>query len=488
MIPGFREIRWELARERMAARLHARRERRLVERFGGRGALGPTRPPDYGAALRTMAALGLRPGEYCGCHRRGCDACLVTGGCGDWACMACQPLLLRLARTQGGAKKLRRRRADIEYSPGSFPGAIDVHVHHSCASVDDSETFIAEVAAGTEDSSATTTKARVDRIVGMFGEDYARSVFLMGAFDGELEDSTDAPVRRSIDINRVTEAIWDSQPLGTYSILPFYHVRPEQFDDAATLDDLTERIEDDGWYGVGELVVHGHGYHHPDPELAVEDAFSEVFLEMLVVAATEGVPVAFHWEFGLTDDILRYTPERAFEELTWLLDEVGSRAGRPLKTVICHCGVGPRDKRDPADPKDIWEDASLFEAWQERIQTLLDYFPFVWFDIAGLQLTSSNRAHEDLERLYDPATDTVTLLGEFLLDRMASNPKRFLIGTDADDALDEDEVDRWGIESFLDSYAAYEYFLGLGTLTDIEIEMIWARNAWDLLYRPEPAV
>lgn len=453
-----------LREEREAVRRALAVERQVVMASGGCGS-GPRRPADLAAQARASRAFGFRGGELCGCHRPGCETCAANGGCGDSGCRRCQGRLADLwaaTRSLGGARpvfpyRLRRRRTKKARLPGRNFGFVDMHAHNMCASNLDFADYLAGVG-------ATETEARIDRLLRFRDEADADEVVVMGSYDGEVSGG----MRKTIDINEVTEAVWAAD---SAFFAPFYHVRTEEMDEAYVLTDATTRIETDGWCGIGELFVHGHGYNY-----SYTGTGSGLYA-LCAMAANNLVPVSVHWEFGLTDDIETWPPETNFEELLALLDDVKSNTGADLKLIVCHVGVGPANA---ADETDIWARRDLFQAWKVRIDHLLANYSELRFDLAGMQLGIGSYERGNLYRLVD-ASLAYTPLGLVILDWLRDYPDRFLIGTDCDNGEDVDTSSRWGVETYLDSVDLYHQFLG--PLFGEIAEQVFETNAFDVLTR-----
>jgi hypothetical protein len=242
-------------------------------------------------------------------------------------------------------------------------------------------------------------------------------------------------------------------------------------------------------------------------------------------AANYGVPVSVHWEIGLTDvdpstGELLTSPQDNWRHLLWLLrrfpteSEVldpadpratdprgvvhdylwdvgeygvgGDDAYAPLKLILCHCGLGPVNA---VLGLELSDDATRWADYKIRISHLLETYPWVYFDIAGLQLgLQTGTTREPVWRLYDPTLPDVepTEIGRWLLETMSVWPGRFLFGTDADNRVDADTDESYGIDTYLDSVDMYLEFLQYGVdngyLTDANVEAILYGNAQEILY------
>lgn len=422
------------------------------------------------------AAFGLKAGWACGCHRQGCDTCVATGGCGSPSCTTCWPFGWCIPRIQGAG-------AGIAGPPPAPPPQqatteiVDMHAHNFVDIDIDCTFFIANPS-----TASNVSAERIDLLLEMPATEPALvATVLMGNWSGGT--SWDEPA----GINAVSAAALDRSAEAATYFYPFYFIPMERFDDY-DMGDLLYRLDMDGFVGIGELYVFGHGYDYVD--------FSPRFLSIFAFAVQREVPVAVHWDLSTTDWTDTSAPDtsnpstedRNWERLLTLLDRFpGTETEPALKLILCHCGLGP--DTDVADETvDFWSEIGLWRKWTNRIDHLLRNYPKVWFDLAGLQIgtDSSNR----IWRLFD-TYGVPTKLGTWLLAKMVelgpdgeAYAKRFLVGTDCNNRSGPDPgpAGEWGSESAAESLAMYQTFLSLGSLTDEQIRMVLADNAWEALF------
>lgn len=326
-------------------------------------------------------------------------------------------------------------------SSGSY---IDMHSHNFVYTQDDAMEFIADPVGA--DPATNKTAERVDRTLTMRDAGVAQSVFF-GSYDGETEGSW----RRAPGINAVGAAALARSAEAATFFLPFYGIPEWKFDTLSPEDlaDLEMRLRDDGFAGIGELLVHGHTKSYAP--------MSSTFMAIFELAVKYEVPVSVHWEFGNTFD---GSDDFNWNQLIDLLDrfpETNERAG--LKLILCHCGLGPPD---PTSRYDIDADVPKFTTWKARIRTLLEWYPGVYFDVAGMQLGTA-ASFERVWRLYDADSDTLTNVGDFLRWMMSSSGEgytdRFVFGSDCDNRYDVDpRAGVWGVASHIDSVPMYMDF------------------------------
>jgi Amidohydrolase len=493
--------------ERDALRRHQMTERRVARQhqraeLDGRATFGDPafrarRAQDLRSLRRASQEFGLVGGELCGCHEKNCATCLNNGGCGDTRCAPCSGALRRLRGKPWSAVRpdLGARLGLGEHNPklggggpvvedggeelirvpsvvGWVEWIVDMHAHNFTHSHDDSDDYLAGV-------SGTITEERIARLFDLNG--YMDRSVMMGSFDGTVDDA----ITLSTDINAITAAAVATDPDHEYYFLPFYHVRTSEFASSVPFYDYDTKIDvkSGTFLGVGELFVHGHG---EDFSYLTEPSTGQ-FLDIFVKAANNNRPVSVHWEIGYTTDAT-YTPSANFDDLEALLAAVEAAGPTwPLRLVICHCGLGPRPSVD--------EDIDKYEEWtayQEYMQTLLDDHDNVYFDLSGLQIgrVPVDEADDPKQvwRLYTIAPDGSTApteVGKYLLSLMANYPERFILGTDVDNASDEDDGDRFGTTTAAESLRMYIGYLLMDyssdstplTLTEAQITQIAIDNA-----------
>jgi hypothetical protein len=220
---------------------------------------------------------------------------------------------------------------------------------------------------------------------------------------------------------------------------------------------------DAGFAGVGELIVHGHGSDY-DYVTSIVDIFR--------AAAQYSAPVLVHWEIGRVPPgrssasqnflqlkiAIRYFPNEEISSYTQTIE--GGLV--PVKVILAHCGAGPQAGTMTPDELSDYTD---------RIDELLEDFPNVYFDIAGLVGAVPD--------LYDPASGNPTPVGAMLLSRMADDryTHRFLIGLDAE-SRNESLVLWYG--SHLVHYQAY---LRAGGLRYDQQRKVRYENAFNALHQ-----
>lgn len=344
--------------------------------------------------------------------------------------------------------------SDSSEEASTFEGEyFDIHSHNFCAEYDD--WYAAE--AGT---AGTSTDARIDWLYSLKDEGIGRMA-ISGMADGTAGSD---PVLDFETINDITYYAYGRYP---DFFVPFIQIFPENIDGDAP--DYVDDLLADGFQGVGELFIHGHGTNVN----ALEPLRS-----VCVVAASYGVPVLMHWEFGNVDDTTVRTADENFDQLVELLDEFpnvpvfaytayAEHEILPLKVVIAHCGAGPGD---------MASGSSTFTAYQDRIETLLATYHNVYFDLAGMQTKTVRQLYTTVA-----GTPRPTDLGDFLLQKMAEYPNRFLVGIDTENRS-ESMTDDYG-----DTVSYYGNFLAMtpttGTpLSDGAQSAIKAGNAFLVLY------
>lgn len=220
-------------------------------------------------------------------------------------------------------------------------------------------------------------------------------------------------------------------------------------------DDIDEWLAY-GFQGVGELFVHGR----TDQDTREDGT---------VITAKD------NWD-QLIDLLEQFA---APQEVT----------DRPLKLILAHCGDGPAD-HEVIDPNDGGMTEEDRDAWLDRLDTLLETYPYVWFDLAGMQVGDPGVDETSaVQRLFTSAGPTK--VGSALLERIARYPDRFLLGTDTSDeyATTTSVTDSTGTKTYLgtDSYLAsisnYIAFLDLA-LSAPDKARVMTENAAEVLWDP----
>lgn len=471
----------DLARQVLAQRMARQSERAALALAGG-GVFHVPRSILLPKARRARESFRLVGGELCGCRARSCATCGVeidlAGGdcpCGSPGCNLCaapgptgSP---GGAGGPGGPPALPN--SLLSPAPTLFPPAIrpwlhgilepehsepstelvcdgsyfDMHGHNFCYTYDD----WAQVLAG---ATGTVTEQRA-------GQLYSLKNYGVGCMT----------VAGMVDIGAGTDAVLDYATVNDITLYvaslhpeffaPFLQVIPEGGTFAPDAEDYVRDHLADGFLGVGELFVHGHGGNVNDmvPLLGICKA-----------AASYGVPVQVHWEFGNVDDEGIRTPAENFEQLIQLLDQFpndpietytaySEDSPVPLKLIVCHCGTGP-GTMDMVHLTD-------YMAWME---ILLGRYPNVYFDIAGMQVGDEHKLF-----FYEGRRPRLSDLGQFLIDKIAQFPTRFMFGIDCENRYSS-------IRMWQNSVTEYGVFLSLGNLSNAEQDLVKVGNAFVVLY------
>lgn len=284
-----------------------------------------------------------------------------------------------------------------------------------------------------------------------------------------MVDSTSGadPVADSFTTNLITSYAAGLHP---DFFVPFVQVLPGEIDSSAA--SLVAAMLAAGFEGVGELIVHGHGTDIND---------NSALIAIGRVAAPYGAPMQMHWEFGNVTDWSVRTPAENFTQLLAFLDAFPNLPVSgyfysdpadpiPLKVILCHCGAGPSWPQPP----------DVQAAWEERLLYLLKTYVNVYFDLAGMQVTTGGE-------LYNKTATGIQPLGAFLLDCIASYPTRFLLGYDTETRYATDIGSYRGVATYIKSIPNYEDFLAMESftgayLTDAQKGLVRAGNAFNVLY------
>lgn len=481
--------------QRAAGRAAWLAERRAVGYLGGRG-MTAGRKIGFGSSVRASTSFGLRGGELCGCRGAACGSCHSVGEAAPpwehlgWrlkAGMAMAPAMRCTAGKAGGASGgVTPPPAKLpipDYPYPTFPGGvfgpddlfgigwrdpsageyIDVHAHDFCSSEGDWT--------GTRED----TDYRLGLLYGLRSAGIDRMVISGFADDKRLTGDDGTPILDDQRIDEVTE--YASDRYYDYFI-PF--VRVFEFDDPDA-PDYVESFLAAGFAGVGELILHGHGFDFNEP--------TDVLIDVCRVAVKYDVPVLVHCDMGNVDDPTVRGAGENFSQLMEVLSafpaedpEVVSTGvfdtntsiannseSKPLKLILAHCGVGPND---------VMEAGPLF-AWTERIDFLLMNYPQVSFDLSGMQLDQvfdSPSCHQ----LFDPSSGTLTAIGKALLERILRWPTRFMFGTDMESRAG------YYATAYSRSVPLYDEFLDKGAASAGEIpeaiqHMVKGTNALNVL-------
>lgn len=459
------------------------------------------------AARRRAAAAFVGEGvELCGCSERGCEACSTSErcACGKVSCafssVATTPVV---ARSASGAPKAclgpppavagvaapavfwaplvganppgamePHAVAQLSFEPNLLNDALeeltrtfagtyfDTHSHNFMSTYQDWGNVMAGAALG------TATYERIGWLASFASHDVGKMV-ISGMSD---ETSGADPVSDSVTANLIT-----SYAAGLYPdfFVPFVQVLPEEIDASAA--SLVGAMLAAGFEGVGELIIHGHNTDIND---------NTNLFEIGRVAAAYGVPMQMHWEFGNVNNWADRTPEQNFDQLLAFLNSFPNVSVRgytysdpsgpiPLKVILCHCGAGPSWPQPP----------EVETPWKERMLYLLKTYENVYFDLAGMQVTTFGELYH--------GTD-IYPIGAFLLDCIATYPTRFLLGYDTETRFYNDTGGRWGVSSYIKSIPHYEDFLGMESfnkvvLTEAQKLRVRSANAFEVLYtKPTP--
>lgn len=426
----------------------------LAERLAVQAASGDhvvSRPWDPKAARRAARSFALLGGELCGCAMPGCRTCASDGTFGDetcrcasYGCPMCTPPWSAPPRRVG--KLLGRREqppptaplpSGFEIEPG-FPEGFFAPRYfciHSHLSV-----FTRESYEDTLDSSHSGDTDIDERIAMLesLRPDYGVERLVVSAMLGG---------RRGADPTLDGPEL-DVMAAYAYSVNPDYFVPfVRGFDINSPNLFWIELCLAWGFRGIGELFCFGYGNELENIGTLVE---------VCELAARYHVPLAVHWEIGnRTADDARTPAEAAWNQLFSLLNQfptsqldtftrVSEDEPLPFKLILCHCGSGP----DITDPYMIRE-------YEARLDLLLKGFPNVYFDLAGMQGPEGPVLYARLE-----GSDTLTLLGRVIADRVLAYPDRFLFGVDATERSAED------FEAWASSIPNYDAFLTLAGITD----------------------
>lgn len=429
------------------------------------------RKVDIAGQSRAVATFGLT--GACGCGDCGiCRssrvsqvACSCGAGCcsrrgvggGEWLAFAGQKGKF--------PPRFPEPRPVIRHFPDRFPEPhmvpdgpfFDTHSHNFCASKMDWYNTAFTHAMGLEAVTDTEEKigwlyqfkaAGISQMVvsGMYDNEAERHSFFDRGVDGELLDT-------------ITAFAWAQHP---HFFVPF--VRGFDLADPNAPAYVQSWLEA-GFRGVGELIIHGHGGDYNDVQ---------TLIDIFTVAARFEVPVQVHWEIGNVDPNSNRTAEDNFIQLQTVLDAFSKVAiqeiaavkegALPLKLILAHCGAGPQDVvagyRGLVDPA----------AYESRLNTLLDEYPNVYFDVAG------NVGFSPDLWLPNPPPGAPTDLGEFVLTKMSEQPDRFLLGLDVENRTAQ------RTRMYMDTFFQYASYLNWEqTLSASDKELIKHKNALKVL-------
>jgi len=230
-----------------------------------------------------------------------------------------------------------------------------------------------------------------------------------------------------------------------------------------------------GFQGVGELFCYGYPNELAGPE---------PLIEVCRLAASAYVPVAVHWEIGNRSwgpgEEDRTPPDVAYDHLlallaafpkdrleTFTVYSEADEAPLPFRLILCHCGSGPTA-----------DDATLVGEYVRRLDELLDNYPNVYFDLAGMQGPEGPVLYKLVLGAYQ-----LTLLGAELATRMDDHPDRFLFGVDANETPAGLDSAAEVFSGWAGSIPNYETFLTLTGISDSDkLEMFRYWNAVRVLY------
>lgn len=325
----------------------------------------------------------------------------------------------------------------------------DIHSHNFCSTFTDWE------------GDRSDTDARIDRLKTMADATSIGQMVISGMVD---PTSGSDPVDDTSTVNSISLYAADRYP---DLLLPFLQVFQQDFDDEWTPTYVETALASGDYVGVGELFVHGHQSNYDEVDSLVA---------ICRRAALYGVPVQVHWEYGNVDATVidkttgtaianPRTAAENFDQLTEVLNhfmnvpiadwhyttQPNVSDWLPLKLICAHCGIGPGNTMD----------ATLLADWEARIELLLAAYPNVYFDLAGMQVGG-------VSQLLSGASPTAA--GQFLLEKMAAYPDRFLVGIDTENRADEtftgsDGTHSGTVDTYTPSVSNYGTYLTKGTLT-----------------------
>lgn len=316
---------------------------------------------------------------------------------------------------------------------------IDIHGHVFCSSE------------GDWTDTRVDTDYRLSLLYGMRSAGIDRMV-LSGFADTSLDDPL-------ID-ERIDEVTAYASDLYYDFFIPF--VRVFEFDDPHA-PDYVESYLAAGFAGVGELILHGHGFDFNE---------SDVLVDICRVAVKYDVPVLVHSDMGNVDSPTTRSAAQNFDQLIEVLDSfptedlevepsgvfdpsdsaASESNSTPLKLILAHCGAGPTDTMEP----------EVLAAWAARIDILLMNYPNVYFDLAGMQL-DGRPGTPSCHTLFGRTSGLLTTTGKAILERILKWPTRFMFGTDAE------SVSATHAAAYIASVPLYEEFLNKGASSAGEI-------------------
>ncbi len=422
------------------------------------------RLPGYEGSRRAAKSFGLVGGELCGCRAPGCAPCTSDGcaprvsGCKDANCATCASVSgatieKRVAREKEVTEEVEVAHLGfLPWDPGPGIGLdtesyVDVHSHLFASNTSDWGWTQFWDAFGAVPS--TSTVERIERlysleaygvtrmaISGMYDDTSREYLFYIEGFGGFI-------LYDGVDGTDLDDMVLYAASLYPDYFVPFVRGFAQELDLASPWTQIYVRaaVVSGGFQGVGELIIHGHGADYTDTDA----------LEATCESAFYGdTPILLHWEFiGCAAEDTNYTQ---------LLDLIGRFADVPSGDavfIIAHCGLGP-------DPVDLTK-------YEARLDELLAY-ERVYFDFSGMQVGATQKL-----MYWDGAAWQLTLVGELILEKMATSSDRFMFGIDA-----ETRTDTRLFADYTASVAAYEAFLDKSSLTWIQKGRIKHTNASSL--------
>lgn len=430
---------------------------------------------------------GARP-IVCGCHSPGCLPCAETGGCGWQGCAPCAEYGYTRKRWDSGW--LDRTEGGAGQGDDSWKEVFDFHTHNMGTTHADLRQFLAGF--------GSTASLQAGYL----------QTFVFGTRVSALAMSTmvNPPaglgfLSTSAALNAATARVASTTGLG---IVPFVTIMPLELGNLgdSPVDDA-EAWLDAGFQGIGELFIHGHHQNYLNDVTKPGDNL----VAICQLAQRRGVPVHVHWDFGRVDPDLDEhgdpvtTTTDNWDQLVALLDQFNTAeyADQPLKFVLAHCGVGPGNP-DQTEPHrtEIETNGGMnddeYSDWLDRFSLLLESYPWVYFDVAGMQLGRPG-VEPDVETLFRWVSDSDVSAGPFLRtslgtairDAFVQDQYRssFLLGTDVNNEFaTSTTVDGHpypGVDVYADSVDDYLDYLTYCTGDTDVLSAVTHQNALDLL-------
>jgi len=195
------------------------------------------------------------------------------------------------------------------------------------------------------------------------------------------------------------------------------------------------KLEDDGFRGIGEVIARGHGDDCTDVERL--KAICDVAIAFNTTHTEYSVPVLFHWDLGAVD-AGGSSIDTNWDDFQELLDHVAA-SGFNVNIILGHCGTGPGGASLERD---------RIDAYLEKLDYMLDTYPRLYFDIAGM-------CHVPSYDLYDPLGPTD--LGSAIAERIRTWPDRFILGFDVENYNSTEYIDP-AMERYTGDIVFYEMF------------------------------